>query len=129
MILGFKTMFPWGEPTNFKDKILKGVKKTTIRKRINWRVGDEIQFCAFDDSELIEQFATGKVKISGNIIIQPSIKMITIGGFTNDGYKLRSLLDENIELISKDDGFDSVDDFWKYFDKPLQGQIISWKLD
>ena len=33
---------------------------------------------------------------------------------------------EEIELLAKHDGFNSMEDFFKWFDKDFKGKIIHW---
>ena len=33
---------------------------------------------------------------------------------------------KRIKILAKNDGFDSVDDFFKWFDKDFNGKIIHW---
>lgn len=42
MILGFMKKLPWGEPTNFKEKIIKGHKAHTFRAGHRWKPGHKI---------------------------------------------------------------------------------------
>jgi len=38
----------------------------------------------------------------------------------------RELSDKEIGVLAKNDGFDSTDDFFRWFDKPFKGKIIHW---
>lgn len=38
----------------------------------------------------------------------------------------RRLKEEEIELLAKNDGFDSVEEFFKYFNDDFEGKIIHW---
>lgn len=40
-----------------------------------------------------------------------------------DGYRIH---ESNIGLLAKNDGFDSLDEFFEYFDKDFSGKIIHW---
>lgn len=127
MIYKFAKKFPSGSETNFRSKILNGIKLTTIRDSDKWKPGTPIEFVEVDENKE-EQFATGVCMEACLIMIEPNIKMVTIGAFTDEGYITRSFKSEGIEEIAKDDGFDSVDDFWEYFNEDFKGQIISWRL-
>ena len=128
MILGFKTKFPWGEPTNFPEKILTSKKLTTIRKGDRWKPGMKIHFATGVRTKEYNQFAEGICIDASDILIEPKIKQVTIGALTLEGYIEHSFRGESLESIAIDDGFDSVEDFWKFFDNDFEGQIISWRL-
>jgi hypothetical protein len=127
MILGFKTMFPWGEPTNFSEKIISGKKLTTIREGSRWKPGMKIHFATGVRTKNYNQFASGVCRLVYDITIVPKDKEIyIIDTGTSEIFHIKK---NDIKAISRRDGFDSVEDFWKYFDKLFQGQLISWKLD
>lgn len=128
MICKFAKKFPSGSETNFRSKILNGIKLTTIRDSDKWKPGTPIEFVEVDENKE-GQFTTGICIEACSIMIEPNIKMVTIGAFAGEGYIAKSFRDGEIEEIAKDDGFDSVDDFWIYFNEDFKGQIISWKLD
>ena len=64
MILCYKKFFPWGEPTNFKAKILSGKKKHTIRRDKNnwWITGRKIQHAHGVRTKNYDHFADGECK-------------------------------------------------------------------
>ena len=53
--------------------------------------------------------------------------MITIESFLRiikvDNKELSKV---DIERLSKNDGFDSIEDFWSFFNQDYQGMIIHW---
>jgi hypothetical protein len=128
MILGFKTKFPWGETTNFRVRILAGIKKTTIRKGNRWKPSMKIHFATGVRTKKYNQFAEGICIEACNILIEPTTKVVIISAFTSEGFLSKAFSGEILTSIAIDDGFDSVEDFWKYFNEPFEGQIISWKL-
>lgn len=128
MILGFKTIFPWGKPTNFPDKIKARLKKTTIRKGNRWKPGMKIHFATGVRTKNYNQFASGICKEAFWVLVEPVNKVVLISALTTEGIVAKSLSKEEIASIAIDDGFDSVEDFWKYFNHPFEGQIIFWEL-
>ena len=155
MNLGFSTKLN-GKETWFVDKILEGladkdlIKKEeynhyhnlyvdkgysfhygldskihTIRKdeKQRWKVDNKIHFVINNRTKNRLQFAPVlKVKI---------IQSIEIGNFLSDRSFVeidgRSLSSEEIEVLAKNDGFFSVDDFWQYFDQTdFYGILIHW---
>ena len=131
MIIGYKKQFPWGLPTCFKGKIIDGIKKTTIRedKYNRWFAGRLMQHCHGVRTKFFEMFlintckSVQKIEIiynSGAIFIkiddQPFYDSVKFS------YKNQS----NILMLASNDGFDSVQDFFRYFDKDFKGKIIHW---
>lgn len=130
MILSFKTKFPWGAPTNFEQKILDGTKIHTIREGGRWKPGHKIHMAngvrtknyrCFDDSKIC------KSTQSIVIINKPYLRSIEVD---NKSLYWHSLHGEyhlaSIELLVRNDGFDSVDDFFRWFDTNFEGTIIHW---
>jgi len=52
------------------------------------------------------------------ITIEPSLRTIKV-----DGMELSKV---NMERLSKNDGFETMEDFWIFFNEPYQGMIIHW---
>ena len=52
------------------------------------------------------------------ILIDPTLKMIEVDG--------KRLSDFDTEIVVKNDGFTSIDDFFFFFNEPYQGMIIHW---
>ncbi len=129
MILGFKTKFPWKEPTNFKEKILEGIKIHTIRAdpKGRWRPGMSIQMCYRGKNySILEEFNKGHLhlqkckavqEITINTIKNPAI-------ITVDGRQLG--LAEHL-LLAKNDGFEDIHEFYRWFNMvEFKGKIIHW---
>jgi hypothetical protein len=131
MILGFKTSFPWGAETNFRNKVLAGYvhrgvaalamlqpKIHTIRedKGKRWGLGMKIHFCTGARTKQMNIFKVDECKGTQEInIVYPKI-------FVDN----RLLAQGEMLDLSRNDGFESIGDFWKYFDKPFMGRIIHW---
>ena len=124
MILGFRKEFSEGQPTNFKEKILAHTKIHTIRldKHHRWKAGRSIQFATGVRTKNYNQFLDGECK---------SVQSIKIGHIYNNQAVIiivdRKVLttDTVIELV-KNDGFDNLDDFCKWFNKDFSGVIVHW---
>ena len=128
MILGFKTKFPWGKPTHFPEKILAGIKIHTMRfdNNARWEEGRKIQFATGFRTKNYHQFASGIVKEKVSVIILPQIRSVRItwGSFLYG--KPRILNDKEMEQFAINDGFDSVDDFFRWFKVQELLDLIIW---
>ncbi len=122
MILGYKKLFPWGEPTNFKTKILSGKKKHSLRQDKNnrWHAGMKIQHAHGVRTKQYDHFANGECKSTQiiRIIIHDNPKY---GSVYIDG---KTLSPFEIQQLSYNDGFDSVSDFFRWFFDGFEGKII-----
>jgi hypothetical protein len=129
MILGFKTKFPWGEPTNFVEKITKRPgftpKLHSLRKSKKldrWKAGNYIHFATGVRTKNYTQFydgvcySTQQIRIEFKHAYKPIIHV-------DD----RKLSDSEIETLAKNDGFDNVAVFCEWFRKEESpNQIIHW---
>ena len=123
MILGFLKGFNVDgkrKSTDFEDKIKQGVKIHTIRwdAKNRWKKGRKIHFATGVRSSRYNCFIEGDCTGTQEIVIRD--RMIWIDDCEVD-------YDEFINLV-KNDGFDSKDDFWWWFDQysPFLGKIIHW---
>lgn len=145
MILGFKTKFPWGGETHFKEKILQlpgfTPKQTSIREGERWAPGMKIQFATGVRTKNYECFKEDTCKYAQKIEITKLSKTYFA---LKIGYRLiyqgdRSLLGDNdlqytITHIAINDGFENASDFFKFFNlvyfqknqTVFEGQIIHW---
>jgi hypothetical protein len=136
MIIGFKKTFPWGSPTLFKEKILGSfqcnghrAKYHSIRKGERWAPGMFIHLAYGVRTKKYECFQLATVKTVQRIIISArDKKILTARRGIDNNYIIhfRKLKEFEIENLAVNDGFDSVTDFWKWFDQDMSGQIISW---
>lgn len=132
MILGYKKLFPWKEPTDFKRKIQDGIKKHTIRADVKerWHVGMKIQHAHGIRTKYYEQFFEGVCKSVQTIEIQwcGNIANVFIDHLFTGRYfkKQNCCTSSEIRQLAINDGFDSFDDFFKWFDKDFTGKIIHW---
>ena len=105
--------------TNFEEKIKKGIKLHTVRldSKNRWKKDMKIHF-ATGASSKYNCFKEGICTETQEITILDQCILI-------DGREL-DLSEE--QYFSDNDGFDSVNDFWAWFDQysPFEGKIIHW---
>jgi hypothetical protein len=123
MILNFlKGFYVNGKrkPTNFEEKIKNGIKLHTIRRdeKDRWRKGNKIHFSTGSRTGNYNCFKEGEC--TGTQEIEISGRNIWVDG-------IMMTLDE-IEDLAINDGFDSLNDFWAWFDQydPFMGRLIHW---
>lgn len=130
MNLSYKKQFPWGKPTDFKKKILDGTKIHTFREdpHARWKAGRHIHHAHGVRTKNYDCF------LENDCV---SVQSIQINWYDNGAFiqRVEIVIDgeivlnrdsEHIEAIAKNDGFDSVEDFFKWFDSDFQGRIIHW---
>jgi len=129
MIIGYKKSFPWKEPTNFKEKILEGIKIHTIRedKPNRWKPGMSIQMCYRGKNySVLDEFNKGLPHLQRCIGIQ-DIEINTTGKHAIiriDGRQIG--LAEHL-LLAKNDGFEDVHEFYRWFKMvEFKGKLIHW---
>ncbi len=108
-----------------------------IDKSDRWKAGNNIHFQEWIKTPYrskMNRFAPYiKCVSTQDIWIQPTNKSVlvwkkdhpnasdsVISGYWNE------LSENQITLLSKNDGFDSVEDFWNYFKNEFGGKIIHW---
>ena len=116
MVLSFKPQF--------KDKILDGRKIHTIREDQNhrWQKGKKIHFATGVRTKNYNQFKEGICTFNQSVLLDPESKEIWLGlnGKMN-------LLDKKHYLkFAQNDGFDTEEAFWKWFNQPFNGVVIHW---
>lgn len=117
MVLGFKTHFPDGSPTNFVEAILSGRKIHSIRSGTRWRKGMSIHMATGVRTKSYHQFCIKVVQRTNYIVIRPQKKDVWVSGIR--------LTNEEIELLAKNDGLTTAQ-FWAWFHSDFSGQIIHW---
>lgn len=100
--------------SNFKKKILSGQKIHAIKQdqENSWSLFEPIEFCEINKPEFMKGICKGiqDIKIDDkNIFIE--------------GCRLNK---KQIELLSKNDGFDCIEHFFTYFQGRYEGKIIHW---
>lgn len=125
MILGFsKTFIINGtrKQTKFVDKIRKGVKIHSIRldKSNRWKQGNLIHMATGVRSPNYYCFMTEVCTLVQRMHINPADKTIELSGV--------NLHNIEIEQLAINDGFDSVGDFWSWFEsyEPADVKLIHW---
>ena len=61
---------------------------------------------------------TNFCKSTQMITIEPSSRIIKVDGMVLSKF--------DMERLSKNDGFETMEDFWSFFNAPYQGMIIHW---
>lgn len=153
MTLSFSTKFPWGEPTNFVAKIWNSLnqhygesiaeefyeygadlydidqhlpKHHTLRedRKNRWKPGCKIHPVIHNRTSDRFQFApTIKCISVQDIRIKPESRQVIV---FQKWHEDRNLYDAEIKRLAINDGFDSVEDFWRWFDKDCELKIIHW---
>lgn len=116
MVLGFKQQFV--------QKILDGSKIHTIRRdeHRRWQKGVRIHFATGVRTKDYNQFKVGVCKFNQRIQIDASCRAVYLG--LNGG--LHRLSAKGVDLLAKNDGFESTEVFWEWFAEDFSGVIIHW---
>jgi hypothetical protein len=120
MVIGFKEQFV--------EPILKGNKIHTIRedKHDRWKVGMAMHMATGVRTKKYNQFEVKKCTGVESIDLDPKSRKIFIDAINNHTYCGIELKEKEIMFLVKNDGFNSVDDFWDWFREPFYGKIIHW---
>lgn len=119
----------------FVDQILSGKKIHTIREdpHTRWKAGRKIHMATgvrtknyhcFDDTKTC--VSVQSLQINHYESDFPAIEVIIDGVLK---FKQMSIIwngSDFIDLLAKNDGFDSADAFFKWFDRDFHGRIIHW---
>lgn len=154
MILGFKQTWPWGGPTFFREKILLGPmdadtrlnmgllmpsyahvhpKIHSIRQGHRWSAGKSIQMAYGVRTKNYVQF-NKHISELGYCVSTQKINICYVDGYrgllkerlcviTIDGKPI-TIPDGSLQTLAHNDGFESVDDFLKFFNRDFTGQIV-----
>lgn len=134
MILGYKKQFPWGTPTDFKRKILEGIKEHTIREDAHdrWHAGRKINHChgvrtkSFDNFHNNECTGTQRIYIGKTKIKDQNLCYRHNGVSYGIIVDKKRLTNYQIIMLAFRDGFDSTHDFFEWFQNGFKGKIIHW---
>jgi len=147
MILSFKKKFRWIDPngkflnTNFEQKILERTKIHTIREdpTDRWKAGNKINFVTGARSKNYNEFYLGECYSVQYISIRHSLMngkkhiVVTVGDTPQDpkvlynGARNNPTQHENVLQLAKNDGFDSIENFFKFFRKDIfVHKLIHW---
>ncbi len=131
MLLGFKK-YVNGQPTHFKEKILACVFKNgytpklhTIRKSKRFMPGTKLHMAYGVRTKFYEQFNYDIPELEKCV----STQEIRIEWFLNGCIVWvddRALDEDEITELARNDGFNSLIEFLRYFNENFEGQIIHW---
>lgn len=146
MTLGFKQQFPWATkdkpaPTNFREKILASIdggpiytpKFHTMRldPHNRWKAGRKIEMVYRGAGyKIIDHFNKGIPELGKCVSVQKiEIKVHPYGSEGGSIYDISiddgpMLTREQASVLATNDGFDSLYDFEKWFNKDFTGKII-----
>lgn len=116
MVLGFKE--------RFVGKIIEGSKIHTIRRDKNkkWQKKVKIHFATGVRTPFYNQFKFGECKFNQSVHLIPEKREIWLG--LNGGIHL--LNKKHNAMFAKNDGFDTEDEFWEWFNEEYHGVVIHW---
>lgn len=112
MILGFNPIFV--------PKIQSGIKIHTLREDPHgrWFVGRSIQFATGVRTKNYTKFRDGVCHATQVVRIYPEQRRVIVD--------LKRLDMDELSTFALRDGFDSVDDFFKWFTKSKSYNLIHW---
>lgn len=110
----------------FVDKIILGTKIHTIRKDNKglWKPGNKINFATGVRTKSYVQFYSGTCKHVDSFLIEyieldqekyPKV-------YVNESL----LTSSQVEILARNDGFSSKEEFFDWFDSDFEGRIIHW---
>ncbi|TWP23117.1 hypothetical protein ETU10_08455 [Apibacter muscae] len=110
----------FGESWGSKIGLLPKIHTIRQDKSNRWKEGDKIHFVINNRTANQFEFAPviQCVRIQKIEIIHKHIPMVKIDGQEQSFYELQRL--------ASNDGFDSVEEFFKYFKEDFNGKIIHW---
>lgn len=137
MILPFKKYIN-GQPTHFKEKILACFFKNgftpklhTIRKSKRIKPGTKLHMAYGHRTKFYEQFNYDIPELEKCVSTQEiMIKWFSrFGDWRGDTLTFIdgvAVTGDIVEDLAKNDGFESADEFFNYFNENFEGQIIHW---
>ena len=97
--------------------LASGVKLHTIRQK-PIAVGTMMNHIVYPYNKERRCVLTNFCKSTQMITIEPSSRIIKVDGMVLSKF--------DMERLSKNDGFETMEDFWSFFNEPYQGMIIHW---
>lgn len=97
--------------------LVSGVKLHTIRQK-PIAVGSMMNHIVYPYHKERKCVLSNFCTATQNISINPDARTIKVDD--------KELSKVDIERLSKNDGFETMDDFWTFFNEPYQGMIIHW---
>ena len=136
MNLSYKQNFPWGPPTNFPQKIMDGIKIHTFREdpHKKWHKGRLIHHATGVRTKYYNCFLKNEctgvqtVKILYEVFHCEVLKVEVLIDDLLIYFRGYDRIDGESEMkqLAKNDGFDSVEDFFKWFNSDFSGVIVHW---
>lgn len=131
MLIGYKKLFPWKEPTEFEPKIIHGYKKHTIRidKCGRWHAGRKIHHCYGVRTKYFSNFFNNTCSGTQNIEIYHRSGGVFVkidGSHFYDSININYKNINNMLELARNDGFETIEDFFKWFNIDYKGKIIHW---
>ncbi|TFD92581.1 hypothetical protein E2605_18655 [Dysgonomonas capnocytophagoides] len=146
MILNFSKKYPWGENTDFVNKIDDKVKIHSIRedKANRWKPKILIHLTTgartkyYDCFNELECISTQSIDIEEMIMTDAGkcyvyTEKITHKNWSEEFSKVfkvtidgRVLTSAEIDTLARNDGFNSTHDFFRWFNGNFIGKIIHW---
>lgn len=146
MILNFSKKYPWGENTDFVNKIDDKVKIHSIRedKANRWKPETLIHLTTgartkyYDCFNELECISTQTIEIeemimtdAGHMYIyteekREGIQKVFIDRIFKVTIDGRVLSSAEIDTLARNDGFNSTHDFFRWFNGNFIGKIIHW---
>ena len=108
------------EPENQHKTKIHTLRKD---KGNRWKKGVKIHFTLWNRTPRQTCFGVRPCTGTQRVVIVPEAKEITLIDRA-EKFGMRQITD--IEQFAKNDGFDTVEEFWEYFDKPEAYTIIHW---
>lgn len=106
---------------NYKKELeralVSGVKLHTIRQR-TIAVGTMLKHIVYPYHKQRRCVLSNYCKSTQQISIEPASCTIIVDG--------KELSKTDMERLAKNDGFESMEDFWSFFNQSYQGTIIHW---
>jgi hypothetical protein len=117
MIIGFKE--------RFKEPIIKGTKIHTIRidAKNRWKPGNIMHMATGVRTKKYNQFNQQICKSVQNIEITRKSDYLNETTVKIDG---RLFLENEVQQLAWNDGFDNLVDFWIWFEDGFKGKLLHW---
>lgn len=114
--------------------LIQKPKLHSIRQGNRWKVGDKIHFYVGSRTKKALQFApilqvkaVQKIRVRYNDV--GGVDVIIDGRryyYKPINFKTCATYNEKMLRLAQNDGFDAIEDFFKWFDTDFEGQLIHW---
>jgi hypothetical protein len=122
-------------PMSEYDQMMIDAKIHTFREDPNdrWKVGMKIHPVInnrtknrFQFAPVVKCVSVQKIEITEMLMTQTAFCTVCNGKIFKVEIDGRTLHTKEVERLAKNDGFDSVEDFFSWFNKDFTGKIIHW---